>query len=268
MRFVMTTTAVIMVCLLPAGCGSGRSAAELYSEATYAARDGDMEKALELLEQCLEQEPNRVDGLILEGYCRYSLMTPDQLARDASSALRPLEQAVVLAPESFMAHYVHGWILYEAGKYGMALEPLERAYALRHECPEHEDSLLVMLGMCCLRQNLVRGRGYLQALRRFSGFENSALLYNALGVLNVKQMEYTRALEDFMEALDRDDRHPIVLQNIAVLYDDYLNRPEEALRYYTRAIAARQSMRDASRQDAIRRRLKQLVAARRRPGNH
>jgi len=257
---------LLAIGLIACGCGPSLSAPELYRRATYAARDADMEGALRLVEQCLELEPNRVEALILQGYCHYSLMTPEQLRDDASSAERPLEQAVGLESTNFMAQYMYGWILFEAGKYSMALEPLERAYESRDkEHPENEDSLLVMLSTCCVQQNLVRGRSYLQTLRRFGGFENSALLYNALGVLNVKQMDYKTALSNFMEALQRDEDHPVVLLNLAILHDEYLKRPEDAMRYYARAIAARQAMRDASRQDAIRNRLKQLVVDRRRP---
>jgi tetratricopeptide (TPR) repeat protein len=156
-------------------------------------------------------------------------------------------------------------MLFEAGQYSRALEPLERAHRLLADCPDREDAVLVMLGMCCVNLGLDRGRTYLQPLRRFRGFERSALVHNALGVLNVKRQDYQGALGSFMEALRRDPNHAVVLMNLAVLYDERLQRPDEAMRYYNRAIAARQAMRDRTRQDEMRKRLKQLAAEGRRP---
>ncbi len=250
--------------LVAGGCG-GASTEDLYARATRAAFELDHDEALALTRRCLEREPDHVKALILQGYCRYRLMTAEELARDCSPVVTPLEKAAQLAPADFVAQYYHGWMLFEAGQYGRALGPLERAYELRAQCPDREDNVLAMLSMCCVHQNLSRGRTYLQALRRFRGFERSPLVYNAIGVLNVKQQDYQGALAAFMEALNRDPNHPVVLQNLAVLFDERLQRTDEAMRYYARAIAARQALRDSSRQDEIRRRLKQLAAERRRP---
>jgi tetratricopeptide (TPR) repeat protein len=259
--------AVLVVVGLAAigGCRPAETAAQLYSQGTHAANSADFGRALQLTERCLELEPDHVEALLLHGYCCYQLMTPEQMEADPSSVLAYVERAASLAPERFIAQYIFGWMLFESRQYGRALVPLEKAYELREQCPEHTDSLLVLLSLCCVHQNLVRGRRYLQVLRTYKGFERSPLLYNALGVLHTKQMDAEAALSYFLEALTRDDHHPVVLQNLAVLYDDHLRRPEQAMQYYRRAIGARQAMRDSTRQDAIRRRLKQLVAERRRP---
>jgi tetratricopeptide (TPR) repeat protein len=251
--------------LLAGGCTGGPGVEQLYADATRAASGCRYEEALSLTERCLSQQPDHVKALILHSYCRYRLLTPEQMRRDSSTVVTPVEKAARLAPQDFMAQYFHGWMLFEAGQYGRALEPLERAYDLREQCPDRDDAVLVMLSMCCVNQNLARGRTYLQALRRFRGFERSALVYNALGVLNAKQQDYQGALGSFMEALRRDPNHAVVLMNLAVLYDERLQRPDESMRYYSRAIAARQAMRDTTRQDEMRRRLKQLAAEGRRP---
>lgn len=256
---------LVVMALLSGGCTGGPGVEQLYSRATHAAYDCKYDDALSLTERCLDQEPDHVKALILQSYCRYRLLTPEQMRRDSSTVLTCVEKAARLAPEDFMAQYFHGWMLFEAGQYGRALEPLERAYELRSQCPDRDDAVLVMLSMCCVNQNLARGRTYLQALRRFRGFERSALVYNAIGVLNAKQQDYQGALGSFMEALRRDPSHAVVLMNLAVLYDERLQRPDESMRYYRRAMAARQAMRDTTRHAEIQRRLKQLVAAGRRP---
>jgi len=257
----------LLLALLLGGCTGGPSAEQLYARATQRAFECDFEDALDLTERCLEREPDHVQALILHGYCHYRLMTPEQMLRDSSTVVDLMRQAADLAKDDFLAQYYLGWMLFEAGQYGQALAPLERAYALRAQCPDRDDSVLVMLSMCCVNQNLVRGRTYLQALRRFPGFERSPLVYNALGVLNAKQRDYQDALGSFMEALRRDPNNAVVLQNLAVLFDERLQHPDEAMRYYARAIAARQVMRDSTRQDEMRRRLRQLSVERRRPVN-
>jgi tetratricopeptide (TPR) repeat protein len=260
-------TLLALLALLSGGCTGGLGVEQLYSRATHAAYACKYAEALALTERCLDQQPDHVKALILHSYCRYRLLTPEQMRRDSSTVVTPVEKAARLAPQDFMAQYFHGWMLFEAGQYGRALEPLERAYDLRSQCPDRDDAVLVMLSMCCVNQNLARGRTYLQALRRFRGLERSALVYNAIGVLNVKQQDYQGALGSFMEATRRDPNHAVVLMNLAVLYDERLQRPDESMRYYNRAIAARQAMRDSTRQDEMRRRLKQLVAAGRRPAS-
>jgi len=255
----------LVAALALGGCGGGSSADELYARATQAAVAVDFDEALSLTRRCLDASPDHVQALILHGYCRYQLMAPEDRVRDSSPVITYVERAARLAPNDFLAQYYYGWMLFEAGLYGRALEPLERAYELRAQCPDHDADVLAMLSMCCVNQNLGRGRTYLQALRRFRAFERSPLAYNALGVLNAKQQDYQGALGAFMEALRRDPNHAVVLQNLAVLFDERLQRPEEAMRYYARAIAARQAMRDSTRQDELRRRLRQLAADRKQP---
>jgi tetratricopeptide (TPR) repeat protein len=256
---------LVAALLLAAGCTGGPGFEQLYARATQAAFDCKYDDALSLAERSLAQRSDDVKALILKGYCRYRLMTPEQMRRDSSTVMTPLETAVGLAPQDFMAQYFCGWMLFEAGEYGRALKPLEAAYELREQCPDRVDAVLVMLSMCCVNQNLARGRNYLLSLRDFRGFERSALVYNALGVLCAKQQDYQGALGWFSQALRRDPSHAVVLTNLAVLYDERLQRPDEAKRYYRSAIAARQLMRDPSRQDEIQKRLKQLAAEGRRP---
>jgi tetratricopeptide (TPR) repeat protein len=266
MKFHALAIALILtVVAIAGGCGGSMATEELYSRATHAAFALDFDEALSLTRRCLDREPDHVKALILQGYCRYRLMTPEDRTRDSSPVITYVEKAARLAPDDFLAQYYFGWMLFETGDFGRALKPLERAYELRAQCPDGDDNVLAMLSMCCVNQGLDRGRTYLQALRRFQGFERSPLVYNAIGVLSAKKQDNQGALGSFMEALKQDPNNAIVLQNLAVLFDERLQRPEEAMRYYARAIAARQAMRDSTRQDEMRRRLRQLAADRRRP---
>lgn len=268
LRFAAAVLACLSLGSLLPGCDADPGVSALYRQATLAAGAADFDTALSLTEKALQAEPDHVRALVLHGYCRFRLMTPTQMAEDASPVVTYMERAARLAPDDFTTQYYHGWMLLESGQYGRALDPLEKAYELREQCPEHLDSVLVMLSLCCLNQNLIRGRTYLQALRRYRGFEGSPLVYNALGILYAKQLDYESALTSFLEALERDPNHPVVLRNLAVLHDQFLQRPDEAMRYYARAIAAGQATRDTSREEAIRRRLRTLAEERRRPARN
>lgn len=234
----------------------------LYAEATAAAEAGEFSTAIDLTRRCLDAKPDAVNVLILHGFCSYMTAHSE---KDRYRALGYLRRAADLAPESFLAQYFYGWLLCEDGQFSPAMEPLERAYELKEGYTEFVPDLLVLLGRCCVENNLPKGRSYLQALRRYRAFADSPEVYNALGNLARKQGEYADALMWFAEALDKDPGNAVVLQNMAVLYDVYLGQPDRARQFYVRSLAARQQIRDITNQAEIRERLKQLRAERLRP---
>ena len=238
--------------------------AAVYAEASAAAEAGEFTTAIDLTRRCLDAQPEAVRVLVLHGFCLYMTARSD---RDRERALGCLHRAAGLAPDDFLAHYFYGWLLCENGQFGPAMEPLEQAYRLKEAYPEFLPDLLVLLGRCCVENNLPKGRSYLQALRRYRSFADSPEVYNALGILSRKQGDYADALSWFEQALEKSRDHAVVLQNIAVLHDVYLGQPEEARRYYVRSLAARQRMRDSTNQAEIRKRLKQLRGDRLRPAS-
>jgi tetratricopeptide (TPR) repeat protein len=145
------------------------------------------------------------------------------------------------------------------------MEPLERAFSLKKGYTDFLPDLLILLGRCCVENNLPKGQSYLQALRRYRSFASSPEIYNSLGILARKQGHYDRAREWFFDALAKDPDNAVVLQNIAVLYDVYLGKPDLARKFYVRSLAARQHIRDITNQAEIRRRLKQLRRVRLQP---
>lgn len=225
-----------------------------YREAAAHAKAGSFHLAASLSEDCLERDPDNINLLLLSGFSLYHLERYEE-------ALETFRKASDLDKEekNALAQYFYGWALYEQGNYGDAIRPLERAFRLRRQVEGLEPVLLVMLGVSCTEQNLTRGLGYLQSLRRYPAFANRPEVYNCIAMLQLKQGDYPTALNSFLEALRRDPGNPSVLQNTAVVYDQYLGQPRDAMRYYRYALAARQAIQDSSSQTDIRARLGQLV---------
>jgi len=217
-------------------------------EAASMAAAGRWRLAAETTQKCVSAEPNNLTAQVLYGICLYE-------TRQIEDAVNVLERAAERAPDNFAANYFSGWVLCESGQHGQALVPLKRAHKLQ---PAHPD-VLILLARCCLAQNLPEGTGYLQALRRHRNFATSPECYNALGVMWVQQQQYTNALRDLQTAASHAPEDPVVLQNLAVLHDQYLRSPKEALRYYRLSLTASQQTNDKERAAQISHRLKQMA---------
>lgn len=216
-------------------------------EAAAAASKGNWQQGYEITQKCLKKEKTNVSALVLNGFCLFELGRSDE-------ALAMLEQGATQAPDNFAAQYFYGWILSESGRYADALVPLRRAHQLR---PNHQD-LLILLSRCCIEQNLPEGARYLQALRRFPNMENRPELYNALGVLWLNQGQLELAKRQFMVAWAKDNSNLIAPQNLAVMFDQYMHNPTEALRHYRFCLDANQRSGDQLRAAKINDRIQQL----------
>ena len=241
---VMVGVAGAAVLLLAAGCMNVQAKLK---EAYAAASAANWQQGYDITEKVLKKEKGNVNALILNGLCRYELGRGD----DAATTL---EQAATLAPDNFEAQYFYGWVLSENGRFPDALAPLRKAFQLR---PTHQD-LLILLSRCCLEQNLVDGVRYLQALRRSPAMDKRPELYNAIGILWLNKGEFELAKKSFLEAWKRDNESQVIPANIAILYDQYLHNPTEALRHYRSSYAACLKSGDTLRATKIQERILQL----------
>jgi tetratricopeptide (TPR) repeat protein len=241
---IMAGVAGAAVLLVAAGCMNVQAKLK---EAYAAASAANWQQGYDITEKVLKKEKGNVDALILNGICRQELGRGD----DAATTL---EQAATLAPDNFEAQYFYGWVLSENGRFPDALVPLRKAFQLR---PTHQD-LLILLARCCLEQNLVDGVRYLQALRRSPSMDKRPELYNAMGILWLNKGEHELAKKSFLEAWKRDNENLVVPENLAVLYDQYLHNPTEALRHYRFCYAACAKTGDSIRAAKIQERIAQL----------
>lgn len=225
-------------------------------EAEAAMAAGEFAKAVSLSRQAFRRAPGNLDYGILHGYALFANKrhreARDQLARMAAAA-----------PDSFLAQYFHGWVLWRLDDYGNAIGPLKNALFLKDGFEEFVPDVLVLLSRCCLKQNLPEGFRYLQPLRAHRSFGREPEVHNCLGLLRVGQGEYEQARRHFEDALRLDPGNPVVLQNLAVLHDIYLKDPKQAMLYYNDSRDRRDERKDPTNRAAISERLQQLARERR-----
>ena len=227
-KTLSVTACLAGLCFVLAGCAQVDVGLTLGKAIEAAGSDEpDMALALDLIATCVDAEPDNVTMRILHGVFLH-------MAGKSTHAEDVLSDARARAPKSFFANYFLGFVLSEREEYAGAIEPLEDAYRLRKQAPEMEHQLLRLLGTCFLEQKLPKGKRYFQVLRIH---ERSVEVYNSLGLLWMYEVDYEQAEGSFLEALKLDPANPVVLQNLAVLLDAYLNRPKDAKPYYRRALA-------------------------------
>ncbi len=243
--------AVAALLLWAAGCAPV-DVPQVLRQARSAARNGAWEMALGLTDKALAVRENDIGALVLKGICLQKCGRVD----DAATIL---ERAALLAPETYTAQLFYGWVLAEQGLYEKALGPLEKAWELK---PGGRD-LMALLARCCLEQNLERGLHFLQGLRQYPALARGPEIYNDLGVLRLKLGDAPTGLKWLLKALERAPDNPVVLQNLAVVYDHYLVDPEQALRFYRDCLRVSQKRGDRLRARRITDRLRALAAERR-----
>ena len=225
-------------------------------DATAAMAAGDFVKGMDLAHQAVKGAPRNADYGVLYGF---ALFENEQL----TEARDQLAKTAAAAPDSFVAQYFHGWVLWRLGDCGDAIGPLKNALFLKDGYEECVPDVLVLLARCCLEQNLDEGFRYLQALRVHRSFGKEPEVYNCLALLSVGQGQHEQALRKLEDALRLDPTNPVILQNLAVLYDTYLQDPKRAMVYYRESLVRRIERKDPTNQAAIRERLRQLARERR-----
>jgi len=65
-------------------------------------------------------------------------------------------------------------------------------------------------------------------------------------------------MKSFSAALDKAPDDPVILQNMAILHDQYLRQPAEALKYYRLCLDACKQYGDTARGARIHKRIRQI----------
>jgi tetratricopeptide (TPR) repeat protein len=260
MKKILAIAILLVILLLWGGCNVVGLDDELKA-AREAAFHGDYEEAMRHTDLCLGIAPKNVDALLIHGFCQYSSTTAGALNK--ASALRNLEKATKLAPDRLDAWLFYGWALYNNGMSHEAIEPLERALALAPADSRHRGDIMLMLGRCCVHNNLQqKAMNYLQPLRVRKPYNQWPEIYNSLGMLALHRGERQKALDNFSKAYALSPNNPDLLQNIAVTFDLHLQRPDLARRYYIKTLAALNGSPDQARKLRLQNRLAHLPPTR------
>lgn len=228
---------------------------ELYSEAVVEAGSAHWDDALVTVQKALRVKANHLPSLILKGLCLYHL----QRVEEAEESFR---EALQTGPGDFAAQYFYGWILCEEQQYDSAMPHLRKAHQIR---PDHPEAL-ALLARCSLEQSLPEGIGYFSKLRNNSTYGRGPMIDNSIALLYLSQGDFVRAKNHLLAAYRREPTHPIPAQNLAVLYDQYLSKPTDAVRFYGVALSNSQKAGDERRAAALRKRMMALARERRAEG--
>lgn len=255
-RLPLFTGMLALALLLGGGCSRPDPAATL-RQAAQATSKGQWHAALDAAGDCLRHDRTNVDALLIQGLCYHML---DQSVK----ALERFRKAQRAAPEDFETNYFLGWALCRERRHAEALPYLESALAAR---AGHIDTL-VLLGECCLEQNLPDGIVYLEELLatpRYAGGQRRAQLLSNIAYLHTVDKKYETARARLAEAVKTQGTlEPAAFINMAALYDNYLHDPEKAMRYYRYSLAACQKTGgDPATEATILTRLRQLARNRR-----
>ena len=247
----------IALTLLLVAC-SRPDPAQLLQAAMTAARENRLPQAEQLSRQCLRAAPGNVDALILNSYCKF---LADERATERKKALYNLKKATEIAPDSFAAHYFHGWALLQNRQSLDAIRSLESAYQLLPKDSPHRANLRLFLATCYIENNLQdKALRILQPLQRFKPYRDWPELYNCLGLLAIKRMQPKQAQYFFETGLRIAPDNETLLQNLAVTLDQYGNNPKQAAILYRKCQAAKFRRREFDETlTALEHRIKQLA---------
>jgi len=235
--FILSLCVPVFV-LLVAGSGCAKQDPDvLFKQAIVNAVSAHWDEALGDVKKALSANPGHLSSRILQGLCYHHLQDPEK----AEETLRSAAQE---SPGDFAAQYFYGWIMCERGAYQDALPALRKAHILR---PAHDDTV-ALLARCCLEQSLAEeGVGLFAGLRRNATYGKGAMVDNSIAILYLSQGNMVKAKNHLFAALRRDPDNPVIAQNLAVLHDQYLASPKEALRYYVVARNNSQKIGDKKR---------------------
>ena len=224
------------------------------------ARAAHYEQALVHATSCAAFAPENVDALLLKNFCQFMLETKPERRRQP---LMGLLKCTTLAPERFEPWYFYGWALVEDGQLREAITPLREALKLAPAGHAKSQEVKLLLERCYLANNLVNeALSILQPLQGRPPYCNWPELYNELGLLALKRQAPAIAERHFLQGLRLAPHNEVLLLNLAVTYDLYLNKVAEARRCYQDCMAEKYARHDTEGSRRIQARMRQLALRR------
>ncbi len=206
------------------GCSSQPEPTDvLLTKSFNCAVNGDWKLASNFAKRAVEQEPSNVNALILHSL---ALSYTDQL----QSAIDESLKAVKIAPRSFMAQYLKGYLLYRNRNYDQCIEPLRIARSLR---PSDMNSAILLAQASLKLRNVTAAAGYYKIIAKDRRFNSEPAPWVGLGMAFLKTKP-ALARSYFMLAEKRRPENPLVALNLAVVNDSNLRSPLNAVPYYNK----------------------------------
>jgi Flp pilus assembly protein TadD len=147
------------------------------------------------------------------------------------NAIDEIRKAVELDPKNFMAQYTKGRILFERDRIGDCIAPLKEASKLK---PDSGNVILLLARSSEKLGRYKEAMGYYATLARIPAYKDRPEPYNELAVMYVKQKDNVKASAFFNEAYKKAPTNHIVVLNIGIFCDVYLNNPAYAIKHYNK----------------------------------
>lgn len=245
---ILFVLSVSLIGWLLTGCEAQDDDAMFTVAVTHAA-SARWDEALKAAGKVQKSNPSHVASRILKGLALYHVQKTDQ-------AVEVLRSAAQDFPADFASQHFYGWIMCERGEYQDALPPLRKAHERR---PDH-DGTTALLARCLLEQALPEeGIPIFASLRNSSLYGKGAIVDNSIAMLYLYQGDMVKAKNHLFAALRRDPDNPVVAQNVAVLCDQYLATPREAVRYYSVARNLCLRIGDEKQAEILKQRIAQIM---------
>jgi len=207
-----TITAILAAAALLPSCGKKQYVdnATLVNQAIEsAATRGEWEKAKELAEKAIAQNPNDPNARTL-------LALALEQEGNLKKAISEAEAAVDADGDNFMAQYTLGRLRFKAKDYGNCPAPLKKAKLLKPKAPEVTLLLAKTYAMLDIDKEAIKSYAQLAATEKYASRPEA---YNELGVLFFKRKDYPRAKKFFQKALEQDPDNSVVNQNMAIFWE-------------------------------------------------
>ena len=212
--------AAFCAAFLLTACGPEPTADEWMRKSLASAKEAKWSRALDQAENAVEKAPASTLANVLLAIALENNNRPDEAL---TAAVRAGSDN-----NSFIAQYTLGRLYCRQQKYDSSVKPLTRALELRPD----DANTLILLARAKLRLNTEDALNLNKRLLSIPQFNQSPVIYNELGVLQVLKGEPKKATALFLKALSLDADNPHLNLNTAILYDYYLGNQMMASKYY------------------------------------
>lgn len=251
MNKFLSIFSVLLLLVFCASCGKkykSLSTQELLNKSLAAAAEGKWTDAENMASCILEREPDNVNALILEG-----------LALDADNkrelAVGCLEKAVNKSPDNFMANHSLGRLFYGQRKYDQAMTSLKKAY----EINPSEMNNVVLLAETMNKLKMSGASSYYACALQNPRFKNDPAPWNQLGLIFAGTNSKAQALKFFLKAYNSDQNNHLVVLNLAIFLDRYMNKTANSKFFYEKYLRLTEKNPDLSGKRAeVKKRLKEI----------
>jgi len=220
---------VILICsaFLISSCGkSYKNSGPVVAKAVKVASDGNWRMALSYSEIAIKTDPSDINAKVV-----YALSLENTGKK--KEAVKELRNLVLQNPKDFITQLLLGKLLYDNNELESAYENLTNAYNLN---PQNVEALQ-LLSQCAMKLQTESVPQLLTKLSETSQYKNSPIIFNDLGVYYVYKKKYSEAASNLIKAYQSAENNPIILFNMGVLCDKYLNATAKSKFFYRKFIS-------------------------------